>query len=85
MLRSKITVSKIAGEYAAATGAPVKTAETLFKNEYLDIKAIFDAAWNDDDSLCRIGSGRVSYHSIAAYLDAHRNTKTATKVKAAAD
>ncbi len=61
---SSITISKIAGAYAAATGAPATTAETLFKNEYLDIKAIFDAAWNDDDSLCHIGSGRLSYHSM---------------------
>jgi hypothetical protein len=73
MPRSSITVAKIARAYAASTGAQAKTAETLFKNEYLDIKAIFDAASDDDDSLCRIGSGRVSYNSIAAYLEAHRN------------
>jgi hypothetical protein len=82
---SSITVSIIAEAYAASTGAAARTAVTLFKNQYLDIRAIIDAARNDDDSLCRKGSGRVSYNLIAAYLDAHRNTKTAAKVKAAAD
>jgi hypothetical protein len=77
-------VSAIAREYAAAAKESPKTAETLF-NEYLDLKSIIAAARNDDDSLCRIGSGRVYYNSIAAYLDAHRNTKTAAKVAAAAD
>jgi hypothetical protein len=88
---SRITVLVIAQAYAATTATESNSksrtqVETLFKNNYLDLDAIIAAASSDDASLCSsIGSGRVSYISIAAYLDAKHGKKAATSVKAAAD
>jgi hypothetical protein len=85
----RITVFVIAKAYAATTATESKShtqVETLFKNHYLDLDAIIAAARSDDASLCSsIGSGRVSYNSIAAFLDAKSGKKAATSVKAAAD
>jgi pyruvate/2-oxoglutarate dehydrogenase complex dihydrolipoamide acyltransferase (E2) component len=44
---SRITVSVIAQAYAEKTTESHKTAETLFKNEYLDLKSIIAAARGD--------------------------------------
>jgi hypothetical protein len=85
----RITVFVIAKAYAATKATESKShthVETLFKNHYLDLDAIIAAARSDDASLCSsIGSGRVSYNSIAAFLDAKSGKKAATSVKAAAD
>jgi hypothetical protein len=82
---AKVTRKELNEAYAKSISVEPKTIDWMFRMRYLDFDALQKAAVANDASMCPIGSSRVVYDTIEAFLEAESGTEGARNVRIAAD